>query len=143
MLSCPAEALCEGGSIGGVLECYNNFMDAKIQILKEKISIDKVKELADFWYSTMIKGTVDLENEKVALGGDYHIESAELLTNTGSKLEFVWGFNIRFEENPNGVLEFDSMVNIKPNFGNRSRNINDLEIIKKATEIIYKFIDLK
>jgi hypothetical protein len=66
-----------------------------------------------------------------------------LLTSTGSKFEDIWGFNIRFEENPEGILEFDSMVNIKPNFGNRSRNINNEEVIKKATEIIYKFIYLK
>ena len=66
-----------------------------------------------------------------------------MLTDSGSKFEDVWGFNIRFEENKDGVLEFDSMVNIKPNFGNRSRSINNLEIIEKATEVIRKFIDLK
>ncbi len=117
-------------------------MDTKIFILDNKINITEVKKMADFWYGTMIKGTVDIEMERVALGGDYHIESSEILTNSGSKFEDVWGFNIRFEEKPDGVLEFDSMVNIKPNFGNRSRNINNDEITKKATEIIYKFIDL-
>ena len=114
-----------------------------IQILDNKISIEEVKKLADLWYGTMIKGTVDIELGRVALGGDYHIESSEMLTASGSKFEDVWGFNIRFEENPNGVLEFDSMVNIKPNFGNRSRNISNNEIIEKATKVIYKFIDLK
>jgi len=99
--------------------------------------------MADFWYGTMIKGTVDIELGRVALGGDYHIESSEILTSSGSKFEDVWGFNIRFEEVPEGVLEFDSMVNIKPNFGNRSRDIHNEELIKKATEVIYKFIDLK
>lgn len=118
-------------------------MDTKIKILEEKLNIEKVKEMAEFWYGTMIKGAVDIEGGRVALGGDYHIEDSELLTSTGSKFEDVWGFNIRFEENPDGVLEFDSMVNIKPNLGNRSRNINNEEIVKKATEIIYKFIDLK
>ncbi len=114
-----------------------------IQILDNKISIEEVKKLADLCYGTMIKGTVDIELGRVALGGDYHIESSEMLTASGSKFEDVWGFNIRFEENPNGVLEFDSMVNIKPNFGNRSRNISNNEIIEKATKVIYKFIDLK
>ncbi|MFH1608523.1 MAG: DUF5674 family protein [Patescibacteria group bacterium] len=118
-------------------------MDAKIRILDHKISIDEVKIMADFWYSTMIKGAVDIEGGRVALGGDYHIEDSELLTSTGSKFEDVWGFNIRFEENTNGVLEFDSMVNIKPNLGNRSRNISNEEIIRKAEEIILRFIDLK
>jgi hypothetical protein len=41
-------------------------MDTRIKILTEKISMDKVKELADIWYSTMIKGAVDIEGEKVA-----------------------------------------------------------------------------
>src|SRR3989338_1735929 len=114
-----------------------------IQILDFKINIEGVKKLANLWYGTMIKGTVDVELGRVALGGDYHVESSEMLTGSGSKFENVWGFNIRFEENPDGVLEFDSMVNIKPNFGNRSRGINNEEVTKKATEIIYKFIDLK
>lgn len=114
-----------------------------IKILDHKISVKEVKELADFWYGTMIKGCVDVEKGIVALGGDYHIESSELLTANGSKFENVWGFNIRFEENPDGVLEFDSMVNIKPNFDNRSREINNEEIIKKAHAIIYEFIELK
>ncbi len=118
-------------------------MDTKIKILDKKWSIDEVKTLADLWYGSMIKGAVDIEGSRVALGGDYHIEDSELLTNTGSTFENVWGFNIRFEENPEGILEFDSMVNIKPNFGNLSRSINNKEIIEKATEVIYKFIDLK
>lgn len=118
-------------------------MDTKIRILDKKISVEEVKKLADFWYGTMIKGAVDIEGGRVALGGDYHIEDSELLTSTGSKFEDIWGFNIRFEENKDGVLEFDSMVNIKPNFGNRSRNIGNEEIIAKATGIILRFIDLK
>ncbi|MDP2789259.1 MAG: DUF5674 family protein [bacterium] len=111
--------------------------------MNHKISTEEVKKLADFWYGTMIKGAVDIEGGRVALGGDYHIEGSELLTSAGSKFEDIWGFNIRFEENKDGVLEFDSMVNIKPNFGNRSRSISNEKVIKKATEVIYKFIDLK
>ena len=114
-----------------------------IQILDHKISLEEVKKMADFWYGTVIKGTVDIELGRIALGGDYHIESSEILTGSGSKFEDVWGFNIRFEEKGEGVLEFDSMVNIKPNLGNRSRSINNEGVIKKATEVIYKFIDLK
>jgi hypothetical protein len=118
-------------------------MDTKIIILDHKITIEEVKKMAEFWYGTMIKGTVDIESGRVALGGDYHIEGSELLSSTGSKFENVWGFNIRFEEVPDGVLEFDSMVNIKPNLGNRSRNIANEDVIKKAADVICKFIELK
>lgn len=112
----------------------------QIKILENQISMDEVKKLAENWYGSMIKGAVDIVGGRVALGGDYHIEDSELLTSTGSKFENVWGFNIRFEENPDGVLEFDSMVNIKPNLGNRSRNIKDEEVVKRGTEIIHKYI---
>src|SRR3989338_7891090 len=115
----------------------------KIKILENKISITEVKKLAESWYGSMIKGCVDIEAGRVALDGDYHIESSELLTSTGSKFKDVWGFNIRFEESPDGVLEFDSMVNIKPNQGNRSHNISDPEVTQKAEEIIKRFIELK
>ena len=64
-------------------------MDTRILILKDKIGINEVKELAQFWYGTMIKGAVDIENGRVALGGDYHIEDSELLTSTGSKFEEI------------------------------------------------------
>jgi hypothetical protein len=112
----------------------------EIKILAEKMSMEEVKVFAENWYGTMIKGAVDITQNKVALGGDYHIESGELLIQHGSKLEDVWGFNIRFEEDANGTLEFDSMINIKPNLGNKSRDITDENISKKAEGIIKSWI---
>ncbi|MBI5401128.1 MAG: hypothetical protein HZB12_03390 [Candidatus Yonathbacteria bacterium] len=113
----------------------------EMKILVEKIKMGDVHLLAGLWYGTMIKGTVDVAQNKVALGGDYHIESCELLVKNGSKNENVWGFNIRFEEGENGVLEFDSMVNIKPAQGNKSRGILDENITKKAEDIIKSWIE--
>jgi hypothetical protein len=115
----------------------------EIKILQQKMPMEEVRKLADAWYSTMIKGSVDIVRKKVALGGDYHIESCELLTKDGSSHNDVWGFNIRFEESPNGALEFDSLVNIKPALGNRGRDILDEEVTKKATEIIHEWVEFK
>jgi hypothetical protein len=115
----------------------------EIRIITEKISMDEVKKLAEAWYGTMIKGTVDIVKGKVALGGDYHIESCEMFVKNGSHQNDVWGFNIRFEDNVDGELEFDSMVNIKPALGNKTRSITDEEIIKKAEGIIRSQIEFK
>lgn len=113
----------------------------EIKILTEKMKMEDVRALAEHWYGTMIKGTVDIAERKVALGGDYHIESGEILIRQGSKSGDVWGFNIRFEEDENGVLEFDSMVNIKPVQGNKSRSILDENIVKIAEEVIRSWIE--
>ncbi len=114
-----------------------------IEILNIPVDMDHVRTLAQEWYGTMLKGAVDIARKKVALGGDYHIESCEKLVADGSRHPDVWGFNIRFEEDPKGALEFDSLINIKPALGNRTRTIDDAEIIKKATEIIESRIFFK
>ena len=116
--------------------------DKKI-ILTDKVSIDFVKEFAKSEYITMIKGCVDIKKELVAIGGHYHMETCELLSTQGSNHLDVWGFNIRFEIDENGELEFDSLVNIKPALKNMSRSINDQNVIDKATIIIKNYIDLK
>ncbi|MEN9582229.1 MAG: hypothetical protein RL641_183 [Candidatus Parcubacteria bacterium] len=112
----------------------------EIKILKEIMPITEVLALSQNWYDGMIKGCVDIVRNKVALGGDYHIESCELLVKDGSHQNDVWGFNIRFEETPEGLLEFDSMVNIKPALGNRGRNVDNLEVTDKAEGIIRSWV---
>ena len=114
-----------------------------MHILKKQVTMEEVRVLATEWYGTMIKGTVDIAKDKVALGGDYHMETFELLVKDGSTHTDVWGFNIRFDENQDGILEFDSLVNIKPALGNKSRSVEDPEIIEKATEIIRSWIQFR
>lgn len=98
----------------------------EIKILTEKMPIAEVKEFAQTWYNELVKDTVDIEMEKVAIGGDYHIESCEVLARAGGRHENIWGFNVRFGETP--TLEFDSMVNIKPAQNVRSQIITNDEI---------------
>ena len=116
--------------------------DGKV-ILTEKVDINFVKELAQKRYKTMIKGCVDIERGIVAIGGQYHMETCEMLSIDGSNHTNVWGFNIRFEFDENGEIEFDSLVNIKPNLKNMGRDIKDKNIINKGTEIIKRFINIK
>ena len=114
-----------------------------MHILKKLTPMSEVRTLATEWYGTMIKGTVDIAENKVALGGDYHIETCEILVKDGSNQANVWGFNIRFDEGQKNLLEFDSLINIKPTLGNKSRSVENPEIIEKATEIIHKWIQFE
>lgn len=115
----------------------------EIKILTKKMNMGEVRTLAKHWYGTMIKGAVDIAQGKIALGGDYHIESCELLVREGSTGADVWGFNIRFEEDENGILEFDSMINIKPTLGNKSRSIMNEDVVKAAETILRSWINFE
>ena len=114
-------------------------MEIKVLITKE--DANDLKDFAENWYPDFLKGTVDLENRKVAIGGDYHMESCEVLTNIGGKHSDIWGFNIRFLENGINQIEFDSLVNIKPKINN-GRVVEDEELKKEIEKLILEFIKI-
>ncbi len=113
-------------------------MEAKI--VEKPISKSELKALAEEGFGDMVKAVVDVEKKVMALGSELHAEAEILLTEQGSKREHVWGINIYPEKSGDEWIEFDSMVNIKPQFNNRSRNVEDPEIRAKITAIVNKLI---
>jgi hypothetical protein len=111
----------------------------ELKILNKKVKAESLKEFAENWYLDFLKGCVDLENNKVAIGGDYHMETCELLTNSGGKHVNIWGFNIRFFDNGKHKVEFDSLVNIKPKINN-GRTVESQEIRERIEELVRNFI---
>lgn len=111
-----------------------------LKLLTEQVTAQSLKEFAENWYLDFLKGCVDLENQKVAVGGDYHMESCELLTSMGGSHKNVWGFNIRYLDDGSCKLEFDSLVNIKPSI-NKDRIVQDLETQARIEELVRKYIN--
>ena len=59
-----------------------------------------------------------------------------LRVENGCKQQNLWGFNLYPEMEGDDFLEFDSLINIRPNQGNRSRSVENEEIQKVIKEII-------
>jgi len=57
-----------------------------------------------------------------------------------SKRENTWGVNFYPDKSENDFIEFDSMINLKPAFGNRSRDVENSEIKIKIKKIVEKLI---
>ena len=56
---------------------------------------------------------------------DLHADQEAELLAGGSRQEDLWGINL-YPDLPEGDwLEFDSMINVRPSFGNRSRGVDD------------------
>lgn len=110
-----------------------------LKILDSKIDVESLREFSENWYLDFLKGCVDLENKKVAVGGDYHMETCELLASVGGKHPDIWGFNIRFLEDNKQKIEFDSLVNIKPKVNN-SRVVESEEIKKEIDKLVREFL---
>ena len=91
-------------------------------------------------FGDFVKAVVDIEKEIMAIGGSLHADEEAALLEQGSVQENLWGINIYPEKKREEWIEFDSMINIRPSQGNRSRNVEDVDIQKKIVEIVNTLI---
>lgn len=112
-----------------------------IRIIKEPITRFELHQIAKERFGDLVKGAVDIEKGMMALGGELHIdEEVALIEQEKSKNENVWGINLYPDKKGEDFIEFDSLINIKPNFGNRSREVNNLEIKEKIINVVNELI---
>lgn len=112
-----------------------------MEIVKEKISTKKLKELAESKFGNLVKAVVDIEREIMAVGGDLHSDEEGLLLEQGSVQKDLWGINIYPENIDDDWIEFDSLINLRPSQDNRTRGIDNPKIREKIKEIVNKLVE--
>jgi hypothetical protein len=112
-----------------------------MKIVNENIKLSELKEMADLMFGNMVKAVVDISKEIMIVDAELHSDEEALLIKEGSKQDNVWGINI-YPDLPNDKrIEFDSMINLRPRLGNRTRGINDPEICSKILSIVNRLIE--
>ena len=106
----------------------------------ETLSMDELKKIAEARFGDMVKGVVDIEREVLALGGELHADEEALLLAEGSKQENVWGINLYPDRKGDEFIEVDSMINVRPAQGNRSRVVESMDIQKKIRAMVAKIL---
>lgn len=61
----------------------------------------------------------------MAIGGELHADEEAVLLGDGSVQADLWGINLYPAESGDAFVEFDSMINVRPAQGNRSRTVED------------------
>lgn len=110
-------------------------------IIDKSISIKELAEIAKNFFGDMVKGVVDIEKEILAIDAELHADLESVLLKNGSNQDYLWGINLYPELEGDDFLEFDSMINIRPNQNNRSRGVDDEKIRQKIIEIVNKRIE--
>lgn len=113
----------------------------KIKIIKEKISQQEIRELALETFGNMAKAVVDIERGVMAVGGEMHVDGEALLIKDGSKQQDIWGINIYPDRGQDKWIEYSSLINIRPSAGNRSMEIEDLDVRDKIKQIVENIIE--
>lgn len=112
----------------------------KIRIIKDPIAKSELTTIAQERFGDMVKVVIDIEQGIMAIGGELHADEEALLLEQGSKQENLWGINIYHEKSKDEWIEYDSMINIRPGQGNRSRGVENQKIRGKIVEIVEKLI---
>ena len=108
-----------------------------MKIIKDKIEIEELNEMSKKMFGNLVKAMVDIEKEIMAIDAPMHADLLEfLMEQEGSLPKNLWGINIYPEKSGDDFVEFDSMMNLKPDLGNRSRGVEDGKIREKIIEIV-------
>jgi len=92
--------------------------------------------MAEAQFGDWIKAVVDVSRGVMAIGGDLHADDEAALLADGSRQQDLWGINLYpGESGPDGI-EFDSMINLRPSRGNRSRGVDDERVQARIREVV-------
>lgn len=98
-----------------------------ILIITDKATKDQIDLMLET-YGSMIKLAVDVRKGILAGGGEMHADCERTLLENGSEQDDLWGANWYPKEQR---LEYEAIINIRPQLGNRSMLIQsqDLRIV--------------
>jgi len=97
----------------------------RLQIVREPLARADLAAIATRGFGDMIKAVVDVERAMMAIGAELHADEEAALLDDGSRQPDLWGINLYPGETGDGWVEFDSMINVRPAQGNRSRAVDN------------------
>ncbi len=115
-------------------------METKI-VKEEGITREELRALAHEQYGDLIKAVVDVAQGIMGVGGELHIDIQSLLIEqAGSRGDTTWGINLYLDKTGDDFVEFDSMVNLKPLIGNRTRGVEDDAVRAAIRDIVARLV---
>lgn len=110
-------------------------------IVTQKVSLKELLMMAEQSFGDLVKAVVDVEKEIMVIDAELHSDEEGLLLEYGSEQKNLWGINLYPALNNEDFIEFDSMINLRPSFGNVSRGVDDPQIREKIISIVNKLVE--
>lgn len=112
----------------------------EIRVVRDTVSRDELTEIAKQQFGDMVKAVVDVERGIMAIGGELHSDEEAVLLDQGAAQRHLWGINLYPDKPLDEWIEFDSMINVRPSAGNRSRYVESSEIQEAVTKIVNRLV---
>ncbi len=110
------------------------------RVVSTPISRRELQEWAEERFGDWMKAVVDVSRDVMAVGGDLHADAAAALLAEGSRQEDLWAINVLLGEEGADWIEFDSMLNIRPREGNRSRGVDDPRVRARIRGVVESLV---
>ena len=107
----------------------------------QKIKLEELREMSKNRFGNLVKAVVDIEKGIMAVDAELHADQEALLLEQDSEQGNLWGINIYPDIHGKDRIEFDSMINLRPSWGNLSRGVDDIKIQTKIIEIVSNLIE--
>jgi len=107
-----------------------------MKIITKTLSLVELKEMTAATFGDMVKAVVDIERGLLAVDAELHSDLEAALLQDGSKQKNLWGINLYPETLDEDFIEFDSLINVRPSQGNRSRGVQDEGLRRRIAEIV-------
>jgi len=92
--------------------------------------------MAEARFGDLVKAVVDVRRGVMAVDADLHSDEEALLIEQGSTQGDLWGINLYPDLSTDEWIEFDSMINIRPSQGNRSRGVDDADVRGRILDVV-------
>lgn len=112
----------------------------EIIVIRTSMRKADLNTMAQQQFGDMVKAVVDVEQCIMAIGGELHSDEEAILLEQGSLQKNLWGINLYPERPLPEWIEFDSMINVRPSGGNRSRYVERAEIRDAVTAIVNRLV---
>ncbi|MCL5734065.1 MAG: DUF5674 family protein [Actinobacteria bacterium] len=109
-------------------------------IIDNPVPLSDLQQMAAAGFGDLVKAVVDVERRVMVVDAELHADEEALLLFEGSRQQDLWGINLYPGLPMEEWIEFDSMINIRPYHGNRSRGIDDAASREKIRSIVESLV---
>ena len=111
-----------------------------IHIVSDRVTRDDLRQIAMEQFGDFTKAVVDVERGVMAVGGELHADEEALLLQSGSRQAVLWGINLYPDRPGVEMIEYDSLINVRPSQGNRSRGVEDPAVRRQIEDTVGRLV---
>lgn len=112
-----------------------------MEVIREAVTVEHLAGLAESGFGNLVKAVVDIDKGMMVIGGEMQADEEAVLLGLGSSHTDLWGINLYPSQyGQSDWIEFDSMINIRPRQGNRSRGVEDPSAQAKIAALVARLV---